>query len=860
MKIKILWKEKSEIAVPRKILIPRKKPSGSSSIFTGLLVGLITAGLFSATLFVFATPPDSQYSPGDTLDPACTPGSTNCTVTSPVSSSVTTLSSLVSIGTITTGVWNGTAIDVAHGGTGLASGTSGGIPYFSSTSALSSSSLLAQYKLMVGGGAGAAPATLSSAGTANQVLVSGGSSANPTWSTATYPATTTANQVLYSSAANTVGGNANLTFNGTTLTAGGLTTTGTATVGELAFSATGDIPASATMRYDGTNWIFYIPSNHMIAFKAQGVGAYYDRFSFYETGNFSASGNVSAGSFSTSGSISTETLTASGIVSSASSFSNSSYSNSVFLAGAGAAGMVTDNNIFAGYQAGLSTTTGGDNIFMGYKAGYSNESGSNDIFIGQNAGYNQTAGNLLIIDQGVVSTGAARADIAAEQANSLIYGTFADAAANQALVVNAGTVKMPSVTTGGSGTVDLLIDANGQLWKGASSLRYKHDVQDFSDDFSKILQVQPKSFVYNNGGPDIGYIAEDLDAVGLTNLVNYDKEGRPDSIKYDKIPLYLLEVIKQQQVDIDSLKLSVGLNGAGSAGSGYVSNLNISSNALVQGVSQLLSTMGITIQNGITYIKNLSADKLTARTARVSEGIEMTDKATGEIYCTWILNGEWQKQKGDCATVFATLPAATLAQAGPETAKAPATESQILETAQVVQQTAQVVQQVVKAQQAPEKANQAAEKANQAAKEAKQAANEAKEATQEVQQIIQQAKEEQISQTQEQPVQEEQQQPVQEEQPVGEEQPEEQPAPVEVDTEAGELIEDAASSLLNGIWDFLKLFSEILGRKLSSLEIAQNASAGILKNSEILKEGLFSKEAKIFSAGLIEPIRNLFAK
>ena len=39
-------------------------------------------------------------------------------------------------------------------------GTSGGLPYFSSTSALSSSALLAANALMVGGGAGAAPATI----------------------------------------------------------------------------------------------------------------------------------------------------------------------------------------------------------------------------------------------------------------------------------------------------------------------------------------------------------------------------------------------------------------------------------------------------------------------------------------------------------------------------------------------------------------------------------------------------------------------------------------------------------------------------------------------------------------------------
>ena len=49
---------------------------------------------------------------------------------------------------------------VANGGTGLTAGTSGGIPYYSGTSAITSSALLAANALMVGGGSGAAPSTV----------------------------------------------------------------------------------------------------------------------------------------------------------------------------------------------------------------------------------------------------------------------------------------------------------------------------------------------------------------------------------------------------------------------------------------------------------------------------------------------------------------------------------------------------------------------------------------------------------------------------------------------------------------------------------------------------------------------------
>jgi len=52
-----------------------------------------------------------------------------------------------------------TPLAVTSGGTGLAAGTSGGIPYFSSTTAITSSAALAANQLVIGGGAGSAPST-----------------------------------------------------------------------------------------------------------------------------------------------------------------------------------------------------------------------------------------------------------------------------------------------------------------------------------------------------------------------------------------------------------------------------------------------------------------------------------------------------------------------------------------------------------------------------------------------------------------------------------------------------------------------------------------------------------------------------
>ena len=75
--------------------------------------------------------------------------------------------------------YSGTALPVANGGTGLTSGTSGGVLAYTASGTLASSGALTQYGVVIGGGAGAAP-TSTAAGTAGYVLTAN-SSAAPTF-------------------------------------------------------------------------------------------------------------------------------------------------------------------------------------------------------------------------------------------------------------------------------------------------------------------------------------------------------------------------------------------------------------------------------------------------------------------------------------------------------------------------------------------------------------------------------------------------------------------------------------------------------------------------------------------------------
>jgi hypothetical protein len=89
-----------------------------------------------------------------------------------------------------------TGLGVAQGGTGLTSGTSGGVLYYSATGTLASSALLAASALVVGGGAGVAPSTITTGtgvttalgvaiGTAGAFVVNGGALGTPSSGTVT---------------------------------------------------------------------------------------------------------------------------------------------------------------------------------------------------------------------------------------------------------------------------------------------------------------------------------------------------------------------------------------------------------------------------------------------------------------------------------------------------------------------------------------------------------------------------------------------------------------------------------------------------------------------------------------------------
>ncbi len=133
-----------------------------------------------------------------------------------------------------------------------------------------------------------------------------------------------------------------------------------------------------------------------------------------------------------------------------------------------------------------------------------------------------------------------------------------DASGSRLLLVNyLGQMFAPNLPNIGDERNMQYNDATGVIGFDTSSRRYKENITPLRTDFARILLAEPYIYTRKGGNAnqwEIGYMAEDLEAIGLTPLVEYNGEGLPDGVNYEKSVLFLNEVIKSQQAQIQALE------------------------------------------------------------------------------------------------------------------------------------------------------------------------------------------------------------------------------------------------------------------------------------------------------------------
>jgi len=210
-------------------------------------------------------------------------------------------------------------------------------------------------------------------------------------------------------------------------------------------------------------------------------------------------------------------LTTGGFNTAAGYFSLSSNSTGSFntAVGAGALDLNTSgNNTATGAAALLSNTFGFNNTADGAFALLFNTTGTDNIALGHGAGTNvSTATNVIAI-------GSAGANVDDSTWILNIYGT-----------ATASGVTLPVIVSDG-----------GQLGTASSSRRFKTDIKPMDKASESILALKPVSFrykIHKDMTPQFGLIAEQVAEIN-PNLVIYDADGKPYTVRYDAVNAMLL--------------------------------------------------------------------------------------------------------------------------------------------------------------------------------------------------------------------------------------------------------------------------------------------------------------------------------
>ena len=116
-----------------------------------------------------------------------------------------------------------------------------------------------------------------------------------------------------------------------------------------------------------------------------------------------------------------------------------------------------------------------------------------------------------------------------------------------------------NLTTGSAANVNM--DGNGALQRVTSSLKYKRDVQDIVHGLRELLQLRAVTYKGKgeNDGETVfgGLIAEEVDAAGLHEFVQYASDGSPDSLAYGNMVSLCVKAIQEQQAIISELQSKV---------------------------------------------------------------------------------------------------------------------------------------------------------------------------------------------------------------------------------------------------------------------------------------------------------------
>lgn len=266
------------------------------------------------------------------------------------------------------------------------------------------------------------------------------------------------------------------------------------------------------------------------------------------------------------------------------SLTSGSYNTVVTGAGAGSGLVDGEFNSFFGYQTGASCVSGQQNICIGNSADLG-ASVNNCVVIGSSA--QATAGTAVVVGPSAatagngdviigssalggsggnnicIGAGAGSAYGSTESANICLAASGVNAESNVTRIgFGSGIAQQTACYIDGINTASVvgsavLVDATtGQLGITVSSARFKENIESLASDVSsKLHNLRPVIFNYITDAlkvPQVGLIAEEVAQV-LPQLVQYGADGLPVSVKYQDLPVLLLNELQKHSSTISTL-------------------------------------------------------------------------------------------------------------------------------------------------------------------------------------------------------------------------------------------------------------------------------------------------------------------
>lgn len=188
------------------------------------------------------------------------------------------------------------------------------------------------------------------------------------------------------------------------------------------------------------------------------------------------------------------------------------------------------NNTALGRATLAANDTGSGNTGLGVNALFNNTTGVGNTAVGQFAGFNLTTGN-----------------------NNIAIGNYGVAAESDTIRIGGGQTATYIAGISGAtsaGGVAVFVDGAGHLGTITSSVRFKEDIQDIGDGSSALMKLRPVRFHYKqdvdpSGVEQYGLVAEEVARV-YPDLVVYDENGAPQTVRYHFVNALLLNEVQRQ--------------------------------------------------------------------------------------------------------------------------------------------------------------------------------------------------------------------------------------------------------------------------------------------------------------------------